>query len=171
MRQQESTSAVGASSGVEQPDASARAHRTASTTGRSVLAVLISLVALVVLVSCAEVRPRAGGASGPPSSTPETSSGPALAEDDQEWPAPARGEHDLDHPFVGTWVTEGGRVRQELLPDGRYEEARGSVEKAYTGRYRVVGREIYYVDDTGFTADGQFRDDVLHHGGMVMRRQ
>lgn len=26
-------------------------------------------------------------------------------------------------------------------------------------------------DDTGFSADGDFRDGVLYHGGMVMYRQ
>lgn len=26
---------------------------------------------------------------------------------------------------VGTWVTADGHIRQELLPDGRYDEARG----------------------------------------------
>ena len=30
---------------------------------------------------------------------------------------------------------------------------------------------IHYRDDTGFSADGQFRDGVLHHAGMVMYRQ
>jgi hypothetical protein len=27
------------------------------------------------------------------------------------------------------------------------------------------------VDDTGFTADGDFRDGVLHHAGMVLYRE
>jgi Agrobacterium tumefaciens protein Atu4866 len=30
---------------------------------------------------------------------------------------------------------------------------------------------IDYRDDTGFTADGEFRGGVLHHGGMVLRRK
>jgi hypothetical protein len=34
-------------------------------------------------------------------------------------PAPAR-----NHLYVGMWVTEDGHVRQELLPNGRYDEAR-----------------------------------------------
>ena len=28
-----------------------------------------------------------------------------------------------------------------------------------------------YVDDTGFTADGDFRDGVLYHAGMVLHRE
>ncbi|WP_458095562.1 Atu4866 domain-containing protein [Roseomonas sp. WA12] len=76
------------------------------------------------------------------------------------------------HPYVGMWVTDDGRVRHELLPDGRYDEARGRRESAYRGRYEVTGNHIEYWDDTGFTADGDFVDaDTLHHGGMVLRRR
>lgn len=75
------------------------------------------------------------------------------------------------HPYVGMWVTADGHVRHQLLPNGRYDEARGSRESAYRGRYTVTGSHIDYVDDTGFTADGEFvSDEVLHHGGMVFRR-
>lgn len=74
------------------------------------------------------------------------------------------------HPYVGLWVTADGRIRQRLLPAGRYTEARGSVEGAYTGDYRVTGDDIVYRDDTGFSADGVFRNDVLYHAGMVMYR-
>lgn len=75
------------------------------------------------------------------------------------------------HPYVGMWVTDDGHVRHALLPDGRYDEARGNRESAYQGRYTVRGNRIDYVDDTGFTADGVFVDEnVLHHGGMVLRR-
>ena len=76
-----------------------------------------------------------------------------------------------DHPYVGMWVTEDGRIRQELLPNGRYDEARGNRKSAYQGRYEVTGNQIDYWDDTGFTADGEFIDDVLHHGGMVFYRE
>ena len=76
------------------------------------------------------------------------------------------------HPYVGMWVTDDGRVRHELLPNGRYDEARGTRESAYRGRYEVTGTHIEYWDDTGFTADGDFVDaDTLHHGGMVLRRR
>ncbi|MBY3037543.1 Atu4866 domain-containing protein [Rhizobium laguerreae] len=76
------------------------------------------------------------------------------------------------HPYVGMWMTDDGRVRHELLPNGRYDEARGSRESAYRGRYEVTGSHIEYWDDTGFTADGDFVDgNTLHHGGMVLRRK
>ncbi|MGO4675728.1 Atu4866 domain-containing protein [Bosea sp. 2YAB26] len=76
------------------------------------------------------------------------------------------------HPFVDMWVTDDNRIRHELLPDGRYVEARGNREGAYRGRYEVTGRHIEYWDDTGFTADGDFVDnDTLHHAGMVLRRR
>ncbi len=77
-----------------------------------------------------------------------------------------------NHPYVGMWMTEDVRVRHELLPNGRYVEARGQRERAYLGRYEVTGTHIEYWDDTGFTADGDFVDlDTLHHGGMVLRRR
>jgi hypothetical protein len=72
------------------------------------------------------------------------------------------------HPFAGLWVTEDGYIRHQLLPNGRYVEARGHREKAYQGRYEVTGNHIDYKDDTGFTADGEFRRDVLYHAGMVL---
>lgn len=75
-----------------------------------------------------------------------------------------------EHPYLGLWVTDDGHVRHQLLPGGRYDEARGTRESAYRGRYVVTGTHIDYVDDTGFTADGNFIDGVLHHGGMVLRR-
>jgi Agrobacterium tumefaciens protein Atu4866 len=74
------------------------------------------------------------------------------------------------HPYVGMWITVDGHVRHNLLPNGRYDEARGQRESAYQGRYEVQGADIYYWDDTGFTADGKFIDGVLHHGGMILYR-
>lgn len=74
------------------------------------------------------------------------------------------------HPYVGLWVTDDDYIRHELLPNGRYVEARGSRERAYGGVYRMKGDHIEYKDDTGFTADGEFRRDVLYHAGMVLRR-
>lgn len=76
-----------------------------------------------------------------------------------------------DHPYAGMWVTADGHIRHELLPNGRYVEARGSREHAYEGRYEITGNRIEYWDDTGFTADGEFIDDVLYHAGMVLYRQ
>ncbi len=76
------------------------------------------------------------------------------------------------HPYVGMWVTADNRIRHELLPNGRYVEARGDRERAYEGRYKVTGNYIEYWDDTGFTADGTFVEpDVLHHAGMVLYRK
>lgn len=78
----------------------------------------------------------------------------------------------IRHPYVGMWTTDDGRVRHELLRNGRYDEARGNRQSAYQGRYEVDGTHIEYWDDTGFTADGDFVDeDTLHHGGMILRRQ
>ncbi|MER9233910.1 Atu4866 domain-containing protein [Mesorhizobium sp. M0622] len=76
-----------------------------------------------------------------------------------------------DHPYVGMWITEDRHVRHELLPNGRYDEARGDRESAYRGRYQVEGNHIEYWDDTGFTADGEFVEGVLYHGGMILYRQ
>ncbi|ERI51829.1 hypothetical protein N878_05870 [Pseudomonas sp. EGD-AK9] len=69
------------------------------------------------------------------------------------------------------WVTADGRIRHELLAGGRYDEARGKKKSAYQGRYWLEGDHIEYVDDTGFTADGEFRDGVLYHAGMVLYRE
>ncbi len=80
-------------------------------------------------------------------------------------------ELQANHPYIGLWVTQDGHIRHELLPNGRYVEARGKRERAYEGRYEVTGTHIEYWDDTGFTADGDFIDDVLHHAGMILYRQ
>lgn len=80
-------------------------------------------------------------------------------------------EADAAHPYVGTWVTKDGHIRHELLPNGRYVEARGTRERAYLGRYEIIGDHIEYWDDTGFTADGDFVDGVLHHAGMILYRK
>lgn len=73
--------------------------------------------------------------------------------------------------YVGMWVTEDGYIRHELLPNNRYDEARGDRESAYQGRYEITGNRINYWDDTGFTADGEFRDGVLYHGGYIFYRE
>jgi hypothetical protein len=72
---------------------------------------------------------------------------------------------------TGMWITADGHIRHHLLPTGRYDEARGTVESAYQGNYTVIGNHIDYQDDTGFTADGDFRDGILYHAGMVLTRQ
>ena len=53
-----------------------------------------------------------------------------------------------NHPYCGMWVTADGHIRHELLPDGRYDEARGRRQSAYQGKYWVKGDHIEYVDDT-----------------------
>ncbi|WP_339239761.1 Atu4866 domain-containing protein [Paenibacillus sp. FSL R5-0517] len=78
---------------------------------------------------------------------------------------------ELEHPYVGMWVTKDGYIRHELLPSGRYDESRGDRQSAYQGRYVVEGDHIEYVDDTGFTADGDFKEGVLYHAGMVLYRE
>ena len=75
------------------------------------------------------------------------------------------------NPYIGMWVTGDGRIRHELLPNGRYDEARGTRKSAYQGRYVLTGNHIDYWDDTGFTADGRFDGDVLHHGGYLFYRE
>ena len=76
------------------------------------------------------------------------------------------------HCYIGLWVTADGYVRHNLLPGNRYDEARGTRESAYRGRYEVTGTRIEYWDDTGFTADGVFVDEnTLHHGGMILYRR
>lgn len=75
------------------------------------------------------------------------------------------------HPYVGTWVTQDGYIRHQLLPNNRYVEARGQRESAYTGRYLLTGDSIEYWDDSGFYADGHFVNGVLYHAGMIMTRQ
>ena len=75
------------------------------------------------------------------------------------------------HPYVGVWVTADGLIRHELLPNGRYDESRDGNWCVYRGHYHVTGDHIDYEDDTGFTADGEFRDDVLYHAGMVLYRE
>ncbi|MCI3920784.1 Atu4866 domain-containing protein [Paenibacillus sp. TRM 82003] len=74
-------------------------------------------------------------------------------------------------PYVGMWVTKDGYIRHELLANGRYDEARGNRKSAYQGSYVIEGNHIEYVDDTGFTADGDFRDGELHHAGMLLYRE
>ena len=73
--------------------------------------------------------------------------------------------------YLGLWCTADSHVRQQLRADGRYVEARGTREAAYTGRYEIDGDRVQYWDDSGFTADGTFVDGVLHHAGMVMTRR
>ncbi|MGF9698274.1 Atu4866 domain-containing protein [Paenibacillus sp. MABNR03] len=84
---------------------------------------------------------------------------------------PSVSRQENSHPYVGMWVTKDGYIRHELLPNGRYDEARGQRQSAYQGSYVVAGDHIEYVDDTGFTADGDFINGILYHAGMVLYRE
>jgi hypothetical protein len=86
-------------------------------------------------------------------------------------PPPASVGAEAPHSYVGMWVTADGHIRQELRPDGRYDEARGERRSAFTGDYQVHGDRIVYQDDLGFDADGRFDGDVLDHGGFVFYRE
>ncbi len=74
--------------------------------------------------------------------------------------------------IAGMWVTENGHIRLELLPGGRYDEARGARRSAYTGRWEIrdPGR-LFFADDSGFTAPGTLADGALEVGGDVFRRE
>jgi hypothetical protein len=74
------------------------------------------------------------------------------------------------HPYVGMWITADGHIRHELLQNGRYDEQRGNTKRAYQG-YTVNGTHIDYVDDTDFTADGEFIDGLFHHAAMILYRK
>ncbi|MGW6901093.1 Atu4866 domain-containing protein [Streptomyces sp. NPDC054919] len=79
--------------------------------------------------------------------------------------------YDPAHPFTGMWVDENDFVRQELLPDGRYDEARGDRPSAYQGRYWINGTRIDYLDNLGFWAFGEFQNGILHHAGYRFTRR
>ncbi|GAA4316431.1 Atu4866 domain-containing protein [Mucilaginibacter gynuensis] len=76
-----------------------------------------------------------------------------------------------NNKYAGMWVTRDGYIRHHLLPNGRYDEGRGERKSAYRGSYIITGDHIEYVDDTGFTADGDFRNGILYHAGMVLYRE
>ena len=86
-------------------------------------------------------------------------------------PGPTQHDDPRHHPYLGMWVTADGHIRHELLPNGRYDEQRGQRKHAYQGRYWVKGHRIAYLDDTGFTADGEFREGRFFHGGYVFFRE
>ncbi|PTB97289.1 hypothetical protein C9994_03665 [Marivirga lumbricoides] len=73
--------------------------------------------------------------------------------------------------YIGMWVTEDGYIRHELFPDNRYDEARGTHQSAYKGSYKVSGNHVDYKDDTGFTADGEFKEGILYHAGIILYKE
>lgn len=64
------------------------------------------------------------------------------------------------HPYAGMWVTVDGSIRHNLLPNGRYDEARGNRESAYQGRYEVRGDDVFLL--------GRHR---LHRRRQICRRR
>ncbi|MGF6229727.1 hypothetical protein QFZ27_003682 [Inquilinus ginsengisoli] len=73
--------------------------------------------------------------------------------------------------LAGMWVTENGHIRLELLAGGRYDEARGARRSAYTGRWEIRGPgQLFFADDSGFTAMGTVADGTLEVGGDRFRR-
>jgi len=76
-----------------------------------------------------------------------------------------------NHQFIGMWIDEKGFVKQELLKDGRYDEARGDRQSAYQGQYWIDNDTIIYLDDLGFWAVGEFKENVLHHAGYTFRKK
>jgi len=126
-------------------------------------AAVIALAASLILTACA-TNPQTDH-RGEPSRTSGDRITEQMTESETTMP-------ENEHPYIGLWVTADRHVRHELLPGGRYVEARGSREAAYTGGYTVTDDHIEYVDDTGFTADGDFVDaNTLHHAGMVLTRE
>ncbi len=123
---------------------------------RGTAGAVIALLAAALIAGCSTPGSETAAAHSPRATDTESSSPVKVNE---------------EHPYVGMWVTADNHIRQELLPNGRYDEARGTRASAYTGRYWVDGTHIEYKDDTGFNADGTFDGDVLHHGGYVFYRE
>lgn len=81
-------------------------------------------------------------------------------------------EQTASQTIAGMWVTADGQIRLELLPNGRYDEARGSRKSAYTGRYVVISdSELQFFDDSGFTARGQIGNGVMTVGPDRFRKE
>lgn len=76
-----------------------------------------------------------------------------------------------DSELVGMWVTSDGHIRLELLPDGRYDEARGERRSAYRGRWLRKGGVVEFFDDSGFTATGAIENGVLTAGPDRFRKE
>ncbi|QNL51788.1 Atu4866 domain-containing protein [Olivibacter sp. SDN3] len=69
------------------------------------------------------------------------------------------------------WVTENGYIGHELRSNNRYDETRGEREQVYQGSYKTTGNHIDYRDDTGFIADGEFKDGIFHHAGIILYKE
>lgn len=75
------------------------------------------------------------------------------------------------HPYIGVWATRNGFIRQEILPDGRYDETRGTYQSVQTGYYIIDDGHIEYIADTGVRASGDFEGDVLYYAGHIFYRE
>lgn len=71
----------------------------------------------------------------------------------------------------GMWVDENDFLKQELLPNGRYDEARAERKSAFQGQYWINGDRIDYLDDLGFWAFGEFKNGVLNHAGYILTKR
>ncbi|MFC6016092.1 Atu4866 domain-containing protein [Plantactinospora solaniradicis] len=143
---------------------------------RGRLGVVLSGACAAVLLAACSVGPDSGRPAVPDDAAQPHLQDPAPpANGTPPTPTPGTAQTEAagasPHPYLGMWVTSDGHIRQELLPNGRYDEARGDRQSAYTGSYRIIGDRIDYIDDTGFTADGTFDGDILHHGGYVFYRE
>jgi succinate-semialdehyde dehydrogenase / glutarate-semialdehyde dehydrogenase len=59
--------------------------------------------------------------------------------------------------YIGMWITADGFIRQELLSDGRYDEARGNKKSAYHGRYEIRGSHIQLLGRYGLRSRRRVR--------------
>ncbi|WP_184543561.1 Atu4866 domain-containing protein [Mucilaginibacter sp. FT3.2] len=75
-----------------------------------------------------------------------------------------------NNEHIGVWETKDGYIRHEFLPNGRYNEARGDIKSAFTGYYNKLGNHVEFLDDSGFTTGGDFKDGVFYHAGTVLYR-
>lgn len=76
-----------------------------------------------------------------------------------------------NNPYIGVWTTRNGFIRQEILPTGRYDEARAASPNVQTGRYSIDDDHIEYITDNGFRASGDFQGNVLYYAGHIFYRQ
>jgi hypothetical protein len=97
--------------------------------------------------------------------------GQPLGKDEQSPNGTEQATAAAGHSFVGMWVDDNDFVRQELLPDGRYDEARRDRPSAFQGQYWISGNRVDYLDDLGFWAFGEFKDGVLYHAGYRFTRR
>ncbi len=47
----------------------------------------------------------------------------------------------------------------------------GVRKNAYQGSYIVKENHIDYIDDTGFSVDGEFKNEILYHPGMIFYKE